>query len=353
MKAIAKAEGVGPLSLSLELECSGATQPPPPPPSPPPGGEPGTMQVNGDLVGVQLLAPESEWYQRVDQRPVHPLSKQITLAQAPVVESLGRRLQNSFGPTEAFGGIPYAVGRGWPGVPVDVYLYPAESDHGPHPIPPAAPIEPGSDKHLIYHDLELGKTYELGMAARDGAGFRCEAAAVWSKHRGDDQRPDGWTSADAAGCPMLPGLVRFDELEHALAQSNPADQHLGHALRITLANTGHGYVYPARHYASDVPYALPDRPPMGMRMRVNPALDLSIFNLPSQVIMRTLQLFGAILVDNGSNWFLTGTFDPRWSKHIEAITGNVDGKIGIKSFAKQLFEDNWEVLDFTNVTTQV
>src|SRR5688500_5326056 len=120
MKAIATAQATGPLTLTLELSCGASPGNPPPatnPPSPPTAG---TMELNGDLVGVQLLSPASQWFKRVDQLAVHPLSKQITLAQDPVVAELGRRLQNSFGPTADFGGIPYAVGSGFPLVPINV-----------------------------------------------------------------------------------------------------------------------------------------------------------------------------------------------------------------------------------------
>jgi hypothetical protein len=308
----------------------------------------GTFEKNADLTGVKLLTADSGWYTRVDKLPVHPQSAAIIAAQPPVVASIGPRTHNDFG---ADVGIPYSVGRGFPPVPVQVTAYPGESDLGPHPIPLDAPIEPGPDKHLVYLDLDSGKLYELGMAARQDSGFTCEAAAVWSIHKSYDQRELGWTSADAAGLPILPGLVRYDEMKRALAKPDPAEQHLGHALRFTLKNTGHGFVAPARHYASTVPYSLPGRPPMGMRVRINPKMDLSPFNPPTQVLLRTLQLYGGILCDNGASWFFTGTHDERWSEYWEAITGNVEGKRGFKSFAGPEFLENMQVLEFDDVTT--
>lgn len=340
------------VTTTVELVNSGpVTTPPPtnPPPTDPPPVT-GTMEVNADLSGIKLLTSDSGWYDRVDQLPVHPQSGAIITSQPINYAPTGHRFQNDFGMEI---GIPYSVGKGFQPVPINVYEYPGESDLGPHPIPLDAPIEQGPDHHLIYLDRETGRLYELGMAARDGAGFKCEAAAVWSIHKSYDQRPNGYTSADAAGLPILPGLVRFDEMERALAQPNAADQHLGHALRYTLRNTGHGFVHPARHYASQIPYALPARPPMGMRFRVNPALDLTPYNRPTQVLLRTLQLFGGILADNGASFMISGTLDPRWSKHWGAITGVVDGKLGFKNFGSAVFLANVQILNFTNVTTQI
>lgn len=316
--------------------------------SAPPGK--GMMEKNADLAGVKLLTDDSGWYTRVDRLPVHPQSAAIIAAQPPVVASIGPRTQNDFG---ADVGIPYSAGRGFPPVPVKVTAYPDESDPGPHPIPLDAPIEPGDDKHLVYLDLDTGMLYELGMAAREGAGFKCEAAAVWNLKKSYDQRPLGWTSADAAGLPILPGLIRYDEMQRALAEPDPARQHLGHALRFTVPNTGHGFIEPARHYASVVPYSLPGRPPMGMRIRVNPEMDLSPFNPPTQVLLRTLQLYGGILCDNGASWFFTGTQDERWAEYWDAITGNVNGKRGFKSFAGAEFLKNVQVLDFKDVITEL
>lgn len=345
MKATATAEGIGPLKLVLEVDCGGAAPVPPPPPPPPPAS--GTFAKNADLAGIKLLTDDSGWYTRVDGLPVHPASQQIILAQPPVVAGL-YRTQNDWGPD--FGN-PYAAGKGFPPVPVNVTLYPGESDLGPRPIPLDAQIETGPDHHLLYLDTDAGMIYEMGTAAREGSGFSCEAIAAWNIHKSYDQRPLGNTSADAAGLPILPGLVRYDEMKAALAKPNVADQHLGHAVRFTLPNTGHGFVAPARHYASLVPYGLPGRPPMGLRVRVNPAMDISGYNPPAQVLLRTLQLYGGILADNGAAWFFTGTQDERWAEYWDAITGNVNGKKGFKSFAGDDFLRNFQVLDFTDVIT--
>jgi hypothetical protein len=339
-------------SGEIDIAVADSTAPVPPPTNPPPPST-GTVEKNADLAGVKLLTADSGWYTRVDGLPQHPQSGAIITAQPVVFAPTGHRFKNDFG--GAGEGIPYSVGRGNPPVPINVTAYPGESDLGPHPIPLAAPIELGPDHHLIYLDLDSGKLFELGMAAREGAGFKCEACAVWSIHKSYDQRTLGWTSADAAGLPILPGLVRYDEMKAALAKPNLADQHLGHALRFTLPNTGHGFIAPARHYASQVAYSLPGRPPMGMRIRVNPGMDLSPFNPPSQVLLRTLQLYGAVLADNGAAFFVSGTEDVRWAEYFEAITSNVNGKRGFKSFGGAEFLANIQVVDFkdTDVIKQL
>ena len=309
------------------------------------------FETNPDLAGVQLLPATSTWYQDVDKLPAHPRSREIIEATTPVVASLGRRTQNDFGPDF---GMPYSVGTGFEPVPVKATV-PNESEPGPHPVPLDAPIESGPDKHLLFLDRPVGKLYELFDTKRDGAGFQCGSVAVWDLKKGEDQRQLGWTSADAAGLPILPLLVRFDEFKRAMEQTSPEKRHLSHALRFTLKDTGRGFVAPARHYASLVPYSLPARPPLGMRIRVKSSLDLAQFNEPTQVLLRTLQVKGAILADNGANWFISGTADKRWEEYFEALTSNVEGKKGFKEFAGKLFDDNVEVIDFkdADVITRV
>lgn len=348
IKSTVNIEATGPLKLTHVLECDGTggggTLPPPPPPA-----GVGELLKNKPILD-RLFPDASEWYIDVRDRPVHPLSTDIIMSYDPVVSSLPRRTQNDWGPDL---GMSYSVGKNWPPVPMRI-LYAAESEAGPHPIPLDAPIELGPDKHLLYVDEVTRKIYELGMAAREGEGFYCEACAVWDRNGLDDQRPSGNTSADAAGTCILAGLVRFDEFDRAMATSEPC---LDHALRFTLPRTGQGFIYPARHYTSNHgPYALPTHPPMGMRCRVNPNLDLSEFNPASQCLLRTLQRHGGILCDNGAPWFFSGTEDPQWSKYFAAITGTTDDGISFKTgFAGALFESNMQILawDDGEVTTQV
>lgn len=366
-KSTVTLSATGPVTLTHELacDCSSVTPPAPPPGPPPPNPPPGpapTMQVNGPLPARLLTG--SVLYERIDHLPSHPLSRDVIRAFDPVHPTLPRRLQNDWGVDPASGkvfGIPYAVGRGWPDVPIRFHAtgWPDESDKGPLPIPPQAPIEgedTDGDRHLCYFAEDSGRLIELGRAFRSGGGYECQACAVFHAGRGDGQRTPGNTSADAAGLAITPLLVRLDEMERALAQPNPADRHLGHALRGTLPRTGKGFLHPAQHYTSNHgPYVMPTHPPMGLRARVKKSLDLAQFNPPTEVIMRTLQLFGWVLADNGSPWFITGTADLGWAKHFEAITGVVGGKLGLKQFAGALFEENWEIVAFADadVVTQV
>ena len=359
MKAVStlKYEGDKLVSHTLEVSCEGAGPGPGPVDPPPPPVDPGTgvFELNADLTGIQLLPADSPWNQRIDHLPAHPRSAEIIGAVVPVVVGLPRT-QNDFGPDF---GIPYSAGTGYGPVPVG-YNAPAaatESDPGPHPIPLLAPVEGGSDKHLIYYDRDNKKFHELLGARVEKGGFVCDFNAMWDITKPWDQRPLGWTSADAAGLPILPLMIRFDEFQKAMNESDPDKQHLGHALRFTLARTGRGFLTPARHFASVADYALPGRPPMGMRCRIKSSLDLSIFNPPTQILMRTLQRYGGILADNGTNWFFTGTSDARWGNYWDDITGVTGSppKLGFKSFAGQLFLDNWEVVGFADseVVTQV
>jgi hypothetical protein len=342
-------------SIDIQVNGSPTTPPTDPPTDPPPTT--GTFTEVPDITAVQLMPASSAWYQNVDTLPVHPRSLEIVQATTPVYAPAGRRTQNDWG--HDFG-MPYSAGQGFPAVPVTA-TYAAETDPGPYHVPLTAPIETNEDAHLLYYDLSQKKLYELFATSRAGTGFNCGSAAIWDSTKGEDQRTLGWTSADAAGLPILPLLVRFDEFKAAMAQSDPSKQMLNHALRYTLTNTGHAFVYPARHYASTIPYSLPGRPPMGMRIRVKKSLDLSQFNLPTQVLLRTLQYKGAILADNGANWFISGTRDPGWATsygpatYFDAITGNVDGKRGFKSFAGAEFDSNVEIINFTDadLVTQV
>lgn len=358
-KSTIEVQATGPVKLYHELTCDcGQTAPPGPPPPPPPPGGPseGVMAINGPL--PPRLLTGSSLYEPIDHLPGHPLSRELILSFDPVHPSLPRRLQNDWGVDPESGkafGIPYAVGHGWPLAPIRFSAdgWPGESDQGPLPIPPGAPIEgednPNGDRHLCYYDDQFGQLIELGRAFRGGGGYECQACAVFRQSLGDLQRPHGNTSADAAGLPITPLLVRLDELERALAEPNPADRHLGHALRGTLPRTGRGFLSPAQHYTSNHgPFSMPTHPPMGMRARAKKSLDLAMFNEVTQVIVRTLQIFGWILADNGAAWFVTGTADLGWAKHFQAITETVSGKLGLKQFAGPLFEDNWEIVAFAD-----
>src|SRR5581483_3098766 len=198
-------------------------------------------------------------------------------------------------------GIPYNVVRaGRPRVRVR-FEYADESDRGPYPIPPRPKVEGGSDHHLLIVDRSDCRLYELGGAERTASGWRAFAGAVWSL-RSNALRPAGWTSADAAGLPILPGLARYDEVAAGAIE---------HALRFTAPRTRRAWVAPARHYASDS--TDPSLPPMGLRVRLRASFDTRGFPRQARIVLEALKRYGMILADNGSPWYVTGAPDPRWS----------------------------------------
>jgi hypothetical protein len=246
-----------------------------------------------------VFPASSPWNQRVDTLPVAPDS-------AVLVRSIGfdRNVHADFGSGLWQGapiGIPYTVvGAGQPKVRV-TFDYADESDKGPYPIPARPKIEGGSDRHVLLVDRDACRLYELGGARRTAGGWNAWAGAIWDL-RSTKLRPETWTSADAAGLPILPGLARYDEVARGA---------ITHALRFTAARTRRAYVYPARHYASDA--TDPSLPPMGLRVRLKASFDTSGFPRQARVVLEALKRYGMILADNGSPWYVSGAPDPRWS----------------------------------------
>jgi hypothetical protein len=203
-------------------------------------------------------------------------------------------------------GIPITyVSGAQPRLPV-TFLWPTESDRIRYPIPANVAIEGGrashGDRHALIVDRDNCRLYELGNLYPLVAGlWRAGAGATWDL-RSNRLRPLGWTSADAAGLPILPGLVRYDEVRRGV---------IDHALRFTAARTRRGFVYPARHYASSSDS--PALPPMGLRVRLRRNFDVSGFPPQARVVLVALKRYGMILADNGSNWFVSGTPNPHWS----------------------------------------
>jgi cell division septation protein DedD len=202
-------------------------------------------------------------------------------------------------------GIPYtAVPGTQTKVPVS-FDYADESDPGPYPIPPNAPIEGGSqstgDRHVLLVDKDVCKLYEMFDAHPQSDGsWHAGSGAVFDM-KSNSLRPAGWTSADAAGLAILPGLVRYDEV---------ASGRIDHALRITVNATDARYIWPARHQAGS---ASSTRPPMGERLRLKASVDISTFSPANQVILQALKTYGAIVADNGSSWYVSGAPDSRWN----------------------------------------
>ena len=259
---------------------------------------------NADLGGFRLLPDDSPWNQDISAAPVDPNSAAI-LARI----GLDTKLHADFG-GEWEGtpiGIPYVVvGGDQEKVPV-AFEYAEESDPGPYPIPADARIEGGpdgdGDRHVLVLDRDAGTLYELFNAVPDGnGGWKAGSGAIWNVNE-NQVRQAGWTSADAAGLPILPGLVRHDEAVEKGA--------IPHALRFTLSKTRRAYVPPASHWASDETDE--DLPPMGMRVRLKADYDISSFPPGAQAILQALKTYGMILADNGSDNFVSGTHDPRWN----------------------------------------
>jgi hypothetical protein len=203
-------------------------------------------------------------------------------------------------------GIPYLeVGPNEPMVTIHYDAYGSESDPGPFPIPLDAPIEGGpsasGDRHVIVVDRYRCELFEL-FDAHPGPGNSWTAASG-ARYQLDssDLRPDGWTSADAAGLPIYPGLVRYDEVQSGVIE---------HAIRFTAPQTRDDYVWPARHFASSS--SDPDLPPMGQRFRLKAGFDISGYSTDVRVILTAMKRYGIILADNGSPWYISGAPDERW-----------------------------------------
>ncbi len=184
------------------------------------------------------------------------------------------------------------------------FYYPGESDPGPYPIPTSPLREWGSDHHVLIVDTETCKLYELYDAGFTGGQWSAGSGAIWDLNS-HALRPAGWTSADAAGLPILPGLVRYDEV---------AAGSIDHALRFTASVTQRSYLWPARHHASS--NSSPTVPPMGARFRLKASFDIAGFDPRLQVILQAMKSYGIILADNGSNWYVSGTPDERWDNDL-------------------------------------
>jgi len=253
----------------------------------------------------------------IDSLPVHPRSQNF-------INSIGANtsLHPDFGTqwdddgTMRMIGIPYnLVGADQPLVPITFTLYDDESDPGPWPIPTNPLIETvfnwrdtdAGDRHMLIIDTSRHLLYETGnvIGNSDGTEWEGGCGAVFDLNS-NDLRPAGWTSADAAGLPIFPLLIRYDEVSRALEKG----AEIPHAIRFTASVTQKAYIWPARHYASSSTDV--NRPPMGLRFRLKADYDISGFTPRMQVILKTFKKYGLIMADNGSNWYFQGTHDDRW-----------------------------------------
>jgi hypothetical protein len=263
-----------------------------------------------------VFPADNPWNQRVDRLPV-------ARGSARIIASIGAGtgLHPDFGSGLWDGGpigIPVTVvdGRTAPRFRPR-FEYADESDPGPYPIPANVAIEGGrsadGDRHALIVDPRSCRLYELYALYPSERGWRAGSGAIWSL-RSNRLRPAGWTSADAAGLPILPGLARWDEV---------ARGHIDHALRFTVSRTRRAYVYPARHFASSSDD--PALPPMGLRVRLRASFDTRPFPRQARVVLEALKRYGMLVADNGSSWYVSGAPDPRWSNDDLHQLGRVKG----------------------------
>jgi hypothetical protein len=258
-------------------------------------GQPDATLAQSPLIGGCPIFPANNiWNTPIDTLPVDARS-------AAYVSSIGANtaFHPDFGADPDYG-IPYVIvpaSQAGVGVTFDE---PDESDGGLYPIPPNPPVEGGSDHHILVVQQESCKLYELYAAEQQGGSWHAFSGAIFDL-RSNALRTDTWTSADAAGLPILPGLARRDEV---LAGE------INHALRFTANDTRGSYIWPARHEASDITDI--NVPPMGQRFRLKAGFDISGYPAYAQVILRALKKYGMILADNGSDWYVSGTQDTSW-----------------------------------------
>lgn len=267
------------------------------------------------IADCPVLPASNAWNQEIASLPLHPLSAQIVNH----IQAIGSdNLHPDFGENPIYG-IPFVVvPADQPTVPI-VYNpsgYGNESDAGPFPIPLDAPIEGGGggDSHVLVLQQGTCQLYELYIGSRLGPGWTAYSGAKFDLLTGVP-RPIGWTSADAAGLPILPGLVRYDEVAAGLIE---------HAIRVTFSETQAGFVFPASHIASD--NSDPTLPAMGMRLRLSANYNVAALAGQAKVIATALQRYGLIVADNGSNWFFQGAPNPGWNdddlNQLKAIPGS-------------------------------
>lgn len=266
--------------------------------------------------GCPLYPADNIWNRDISTLPVHPNSANFINSiglTGHVHADFGSGLYNS-GPI----GIPYSVVPGnQPAVPVS-FTYSGQSNPGPYPIPANAPIEGGSqstgDRHVIVVNSATCKLYEMfNSFPQANGGWKAGSGAVWDL-RSNALRPRTWTSADAAGLPILAGLARYDEV---------AAGAINHALRFTVSKTQRAFLWPARHYASSS--TDPNLPPMGLRLRLKASVNIAAYPPQSRVILTALQHYGMIVADNGSSWFISGAPDSRWNNDDLAQLRNIHG----------------------------
>jgi hypothetical protein len=298
--AVACALAVGPYA-------GAAVGPVGPAPSPPPVRTAGASGPVLPGTSCPVFPADNYWHADISRLPVNTRSA----AWLSHMQVSTRHLHADFGPS--FGaqpvpyGIPITVVNGAARVPVR-FGYASESDRGPYPLSASTLIEGGSaasgDRHAIVVDARTCTLFETWDTHHYATGWYAGSGAIWSL-RSDALRPAGWTSADAAGLPILPGLLRYDEVRAGTVD---------HAIRFTTNVTDNSYVWPARHAAGSVSSTA--YPPMGARFRLKASFSLAGYSRDARVVLQAMKTYGLVLADNGSPWFFQGTSDTRWGTAI-------------------------------------
>jgi hypothetical protein len=271
------------------------------------------------IAGCPVFPTSSVWNQKVDTLPVASNSAQLIASMG-----VGGSVHADFGNGLYNGsriGIPYVVvhAKSTPKSRV-TFEYADESDKGPYPIPAGVPIEGApqhaneGDRHVLIVDRDACKLYELSGMSKGGGKWSGWSGAIWNL-RSNALRPAGWTSADAGGLPILPGLARWD--------GDASTGAIRHALRFTAERTRRAYIYPARHYASSL--TDPSLPPMGLRVRLKAGVNIATLPPQARIVAQGLKTYGMILADNGSNWYIGGAPSPKWSNDQLHALGRLTG----------------------------
>jgi hypothetical protein len=281
--------------------------------SPSPARSPAGTATGG---GCSIFPADNVWHADVSKLPVAANSSALVAG-----IGTGAAVHADFGSGTWDGapiGIPVTTVPAGQGTVRVSFQYQDESDPGPYPVPANAAIEGGAastgDRHVIVYDPAHCRDYELYAAHRNSDGsWQAGSGAVYDLRK-DQLRPAGWTSADAAGLPILAGLVQYGEV---------AAGHIDHAIRVTVPRSRNSYVWPARHAASDSPDS--SLPPMGLRLRLKSSVSLASLPAQARVVARAMQQYGVIVADNGSPWYISGAPDSRWNNDALHALGSLTG----------------------------
>jgi len=261
-----------------------------------------------------MFPPDNPWNTRVDDPAKFPVSSHWATYQTTM--NLTKHLHPDWGDwTTDHYGIPWQVVAAGQATAPMTFMYADQSDPGPYPFPSTAKVEGGAgsggDMHVLVVESGACTLFETWSSTFQGPGWTCGSGAKFDL-TSNALRPDGWTSADAAGLPILPGLVKVAEVQAGAVQ---------HAIRFTMSSTQQAYIHPATHAAGKADATLP---PMGLRLRLKASFDMTPFTGATKVILVALQQYGLILADNGSDWYLSGDSDDAWSPLMDQLVGDFD-----------------------------